>query len=595
MCGFIAALGNVSAELSDRRLRASLDRLARRGPDDEGISRESGAVFGHRRLAVLDLDPRARQPMESQCGRYTLVFNGEIYNFRELRAELQEAGYIFCTESDTEVLLALLVREGDQCLHRLRGMFTFVFWDGLKKRALIGRDPYGIKPLYISESSDGILLGSQVKALMATGLVSAEASGPGTAGFWMLGSVPEPYSWYRDIRPLGAGSAAWLENGTIGREWRWYDISDAWRQEREVDAGAEEIGQEVRFALRESIDRHLVSDVPVAVFLSGGIDSGALAGLMAEQGSRELVGVTITYDEFSNQPQDEVPGAAALAARYGLRHVVRRVSAREFEADLPRILDAMDQPSIDGVNTWYAAKAVAEQGIKVVVSGVGGDELFQGYRHFRSLPRLYRMRRILAGMPGGPGLLAALGRFQARRTGKQRWRHLAEWTNSIEGLWWLERSVLGPEEAAGQLDQDLREVLRDFDVRDWIGRFSGPLAADPKLALGQIESTTYLRNQLLRDSDWASMDHSVELRTPLVDATLLAGLSRWLPEFRRWPGKQLLGAAPRPALPQVVTRRRKTGFGIPVQSWLGRIESGCTPSNWQAVVAARAAEASDRT
>ena len=568
MCGLIATF--IDTPLSRPQADAALARMHRRGPDGEGRWQAGGVFLGHRRLAILDLDPRAAQPMHSACGRYAIVFNGEIYNFRALQRELVAQGEVSRTTSDTEVILALFAREGEAMLPRLHGMFAFVIWDCLERKAFAARDPYGIKPLYVARVAGGVALASQVKALLSTGLVDLAPDPVGQAGFWMLGSVPEPHTWYRDIRAVRAGHCLWVEAGEIRRQRCWHDIATAWRfaaQAPTAPLPEPELRARVRAALLESIDRHLVSDVPVGVFLSGGIDSGTLAGLMVERGARSLVGVTLSYDEFAGKHDDETPVAAQIARHYGLRHHVRKVGREEFAADLPRILAAMDQPSIDGINTWYASKAVAEQGLKVVVSGVGGDELFLGYESFTQLPRLVAAWRALSAIPGlraAAGLAAGL---QARRSGDARWRHAPAWLQGMAGAWWLRRSSLAPEAAAVAMSNGLAPSMGDFSPERWIDDISGPLAGDLTLALAQIESTAYLRNQLLRDSDWASMDHSVELRTPLVDAHLLAQMQALLPHFPRFPGKTLLARAPVQPLPWAIIRRRKTGFSIPVKEW----------------------------
>ena len=567
MCGLIAAFTDVTR--IESAIRHAMQRMHRRGPDGEGFWQEDGVYLGHRRLAILDLDERATQPMRSACGRYVMVFNGEIYNFRHLRDELSRQGVVFRTTSDTEVILALFAAEGAGMLPKLHGMFAFVIWDRVAKRAFAARDPYGIKPLYCATTASGVMLASQVKALLATGLVSREPDPHGQAGFWLLGSVPEPHTWYRGIKAIPAGHSAWIEHGRMTDPVCWFDIGSIWRDAPAVVLPDEMVRAQVRDALRESVARHLVADVPVGVFLSGGIDSGALAALMVEAGARNVEGVTIAYDEFVDTHQDEAPVAASIAAHYGIRHHVRRVSREEFLADLPRILDAMDQPSIDGINTWYASKAVAELGLKVVVSGVGGDELFQGYESFEQLPRMVDRWRALSRVPGMQTAGKFAGDLQARRSGNVRWRHAAEWAQTIGGAWWLRRSLYAPEDLPGLMGAELAaEALQGFEASRWVTAMSGVLPSDGKLALGQIESMTYLRNQLLRDSDWASMDHSVELRTPLVDAHLLASLQAMLPSFSRHPGKRLLAEAPENPLPRAMIERRKTGFGIPVGRWL---------------------------
>ena len=596
MCGLIAVFTRtLFPELAGQ---AALAVMHHRGPDGEGEWQDNGVYLGHRRLAVLDLDPRAAQPMHSACGRYAIVFNGEIYNYIDLRNELEDMDENFHTTSDTEVLLILFANIGEAMLPKLHGMFAFVIWDKVTQRAFIARDPYGIKPLYIATTADGLLVGSQVQALLATDLVSRQPDPYGQAGFWMLGSVPEPHTWYRDIRAVPAGHFLWIEAGRITATRCWHDIGQAWREATPVEIPDAQIAHHVKAALRESVARHLVSDVPVGVFLSGGIDSGALAGLMVETGARDLQGVTLTYDEFSGRHEDEAPVAARIAAHYGIRHHVRRVTREEFQADLPRILAAMDQPSIDGVNTWYASKAVAELGLKVVVSGAGGDELFLGYSSFRQLPRLVAIWGRLSGLPGAMALARLAAGWQARRTGNHRWFHAPVWARTMAGAWWLRRSVHSPDQLKAFMDTDLvDEALKDFSPDQWVAAMTGPLHADRTLALAQIESMTYLRNQLLRDSDWASMDHCVELRTPLVDAWLLQQLQPYLGRFSAFPGKSLLAQAPDKPLPPEIFKRRKTGFAIPVARWLSKDSVGSgggVPVNWINEVA-RAYTASQAT
>ena len=444
MCGLIGAFARPGGAFAEAALNAGLRSMVRRGPDGEGVWSEDGVSFGHRRLAIIDLDPRAAQPMTSLCGRFVIVFNGEIYNYRVLRLELEQVGVAFMTTSDTEVILALFAAHGEAMLPRLRGMFAFAIWDRVDRRAFVARDPYGIKPLYLASTTHGSLVASQVRALLKTGLVSREPDLRGQAGYWMLGSVPEPRTWFRDVRALPAGHCGWIEDGRMSPSYCWFDIGESWRSEMSSRDREEEVREGVRDALRESVRRHLVADVPVGIFLSGGIDSGTLAGLMIESGARALEGVTIAYDEFAGLSQDEAPAAAAIAAHFGIRHYVRRVSREEFLADLARIIDAMDQPSIDGVNTWYASKAAAERGLKVVVSGVGGDELFQGYSSFRQIPKLVSTRRVIGRIPGRDSLLQWAADRQSMRSGNHRWRHLAEWSRSVAGGWWLRRSLCAP-------------------------------------------------------------------------------------------------------------------------------------------------------
>jgi asparagine synthase (glutamine-hydrolysing) len=582
MCGIAGAVVHRGADLDLARtsVEAMSGRMRRRGPDAHGIwcDPAGSAVLGHRRLSILDLDRRADQPMISRDGNLALVFNGEIYNFRELRADLEADGESFATQSDSEVLLRLYAREKEGMLGKLRGMFAFAIWDRVEGRAFIARDPYGIKPLYYATTPQGCLFASQVKALLETGLVSREPDARGQGAFWLLGSVPEPRTWFRDVRALPAGHFAYLRPDGVRESTCWSALGESWCRASGEDLPEEAVVSRVRDALGASVRAHLVADVPVAVLLSAGIDSSAVAALMREAGSRDLQAITLAFAEYEKSASDEAPMASAIARNHGLRHYVRKVGRDEFAADLPRILSAMDQPSVDGINTWYAAKAVAEAGAKVVVSGVGGDELFQGYSTFDRIPKLMSAWRLASAIPAARPIARRLSSWKASASGNARWLMLPDALGRLESAWLLGRGLFAPRDLPALMGADLaQEALAGFDPVELVRESTGPLPRDCRLALAQIESLMYLRNQLLRDADWASMDHSVELRTPLVDAWLLRDLVPVMAAFRRFPGKSLLRCAPRQPPGSEIARRAKTGFGIPVQQWLvemGRAKDG---------------------
>ncbi len=543
-------------------------RMRTRGPDAEGVWADASGsiVFGHRRLAIIDTEPRSNQPMLSTDGRLAIIYNGEIYNFRELRSELEDVGDIFLTTSDTEVLLCLYRREGTKMLRRLRGMFAFAVWDSSDDSLFLARDPYGIKPLYYATIKDGFLFASQVKAMLASGLVSREPETAGLAGFYLWGSVPEPWTIYRDIRALKAGHWMRVRRGVPNTPVCWHDIRIHWQGECRVDS-ARDLQVRVREAVTDSVRAHLVADVPVSVFLSAGIDSSAVAGLAAGLGAK-VEGITIGFEEFAGRNDDEAPEAQAIAAQYGLPHHVHIVTREEFEADLPLILSAMDQPSIDGVNTWFASKAAAERGYKVVLSGVGGDELFCGYPSFRQIPQLAAAGRWIGAQPLRP-VLRALFTWLARRLHRPKLANLPDFCGGAEAIYFLRRGLFLPNE--------LPDLMGADAASDGLQRLGFPLpngqnaeARNGIARVGLMESTQYLRNQLLRDSDWASMGHCVELRTPLVDARLLETLGPHIHGFTRKRGKAMLARSPQNPLPDNIISRCKTGFGVPMAQWLAR-------------------------
>lgn len=580
MCGFFAAF--TKSVFLEHDSVAIMKRLALRGPDAEGLFTAPGVTMGHRRLAILDLDGRSSQPMESICGRYVIVFNGEIYNYRELREELKNRGCVFRTDSDTEVILNLYIENGEAMLEKLMGMFSLVIWDREISTAFIARDPYGIKPLYYASLPDGIVVASQVKALLSIREVSRELDPLSKAFFWMLGSVPEPKTWFNKIKMVPAGSFMRIQDSKISHMKTWCDIAKAWShvEQNAHKLSSKDIFEKVRVALLESVSRHMVSDVPVAVLLSGGIDSGAIVALMRElEPEREIVGVTVVYDEFVGTDSDETEPAKLIADLYSIKHCIVKVTQQDFISDLPLIMDAMDQPSVDGINTWYATKAVAELGIKVVISGVGGDELFLGYPSFRLLPGLVLFSRYMQKVPAYKYLAQFFLNWKAVKSKDNRWSKALDWLTTIQGAWWLRRSILTPNEAllkAGMLSEGC-----NFSVNSELGSMVGELPRSEVLGLAQIESKTYLRNQLLRDADWASMYHGVELRTPLVDANLLFSLAPFLNSFPRYKNKVLLARAPKKPLPESIIFRGKTGFGIPVNRWINYFHKNDTFDKYQ--------------
>ena len=485
-----------------------------------------------------------------------------------LRANLERDGVAFRTESDTEVLLALYRRDGDRMVNQLRGMFAFAVWDAQRAAMLLARDPYGIKPLYFADDGWTVRVASQVKALLAGGRVSRQQEPAGRVGFALFGSVPEPFTTYQEIRAVPSGTLMWVDESGPQRERRHYSIAQQYAQ-----PGTQTEDSRIGFidAVRDSVRAHLVADVPVGAFLSAGIDSGALVGAMSDLSPTPVRAVTIAFDAYANSDDDEAPLAALTAARYGVAHTVRRVDEAEFRADLPRILEAMDQPSIDGFNTWFAAKAAREQGLKVAVSGVGGDELVGGYESFRDVPRWVRQFRALSRVPllGSVSrtLLAPLLARQDRISPKAA--GMLELGGTWAGAYLLRRGIYMPWELSRVLPRDtVIEGLRRLDWRAGLNSMLDPRPESEAARVACLEAQQYLRNQLLRDTDWAGMAHSLEVRTPLIDAQLLRRAGAQAVHGGGAHGKAMLAQVPSNPLPAVVIDRRKTGFQTPVAQWL---------------------------
>lgn len=575
MCGIngIFAYHYAAGPATEAELLATRDHMRRRGPDGAGTwwgeNRRVG--LGHRRLSIIDLSDRASQPMTSVDGRLAITFNGEIYNFPELKAELEAQGRRFRTTSDTETLLHLYDVHGEAMVHRLRGMFAFAIWDETRKGLFLARDPYGIKPLYTANDGWTFRFASQVKALLAGGKISRDPEPAGVVGFHLWGSVPAPFTMYREIRVLPAGHTQWIDQLGPREPVAYVNLAQILAEGGRRPARREDVAPTIRQSVRDSVRAHLLADVEVGVFLSAGIDSGTLLGLMRDAGCSGMPAITLAFEEFYGTGEDEAPLAAKVAEAYGARHVVRRVSRREFQEDLPAILEAMDQPSIDGVNTWFVAKAAREAGLKVALSGIGGDELFAGYPSFRDVPRWVSWLGPTRAVPGLGALLRRLGGALAPGLKQTLPKALGmvEYGGSYPGAYLLRRGLFMPSELETLLDPDLaHEGLRRLKPLRGVAR---SLVPDPGTPVGRVvamESTHYLRHQLLRDADWAGMAHSIEIRTPLVDIELLRRMAPVIPRISPRSGKRELADAVSTPLPPEIVERSKTGFGVPTGEWI---------------------------
>jgi len=550
--------------------------MAARGPDGLGewYSQNERTGLGHRRLSIIDLSERGAQPMVSADGKLVVTFNGEIYNYRELRAALEKKGRIFHSQTDTEVLLHLYAEKGEAMVKDLRGMFAFGLWDADKNALLLARDPYGIKPLYYADDGWTLRFASQVKALLAGGKISRDQEPAGWVGFCLFGSVPEPFTTYQEIRALPAGSTLWVDRIGARESKTYFSIGETYC-EAEVakpPAGNEELRRAARDALMDSVRQHLVADVPVGAFLSSGIDSGSMVALMRDVGQQDIQTITLTFEEFRSSREDEAPVAEQVAAQYGTRHTTRVVTEREFSNDLPKILDAMDQPSIDGINMWFVSKAARELGLKVAISGLGGDELFGGYPSFRDVPSWVRTLALPGQVPGlgdaARWVLTGLGQFSPIMNPKAA--GLLKYGKNYAGAYFLRRGLFMPWELETVIGAETARL--GMERLNPIRHIEAVLKPEPRTGFGKVavmESSLYMRNQLLRDTDWASMAHSLEVRVPLVDSKLLRSLAP-ITARTRLGSKQLLTDSLSAPLPSSVIDRPKTGFTTPVQSWLQR-------------------------
>ncbi len=564
MCGFITSFG-ISFKNTD--FKSALNHLSRRGPDSEGVWTDDKVFMGSRRLAIFDLNNRSNQPMRSLCSRFIIVFNGAIYNYKELREYLLKKNINLKTESDTEVILELFALEGSSMINKLKGMFAFVIWDSAKKEAFAARDPYGIKPIYIGYSEDGLILASQVKTLLHTKFIKKDIDLYSNYSFLNLGYVLEPRTWYKDIKALKPGSFIIIKEGKKIFEEQWYNIASIWElaDSFKKKTSNNNCKNKIEKALTETINQHLISDVPIGIFLSSGIDSTLIAALASINSKKKIIGITVCFDEFKNSMYDETSNARITAKKFGIEHHILRVSKEDFKNDFPKILDAMDQPSIDGINTWYASKAAAQLKLKVVFSGVGGDELLYGYDHFKTIPILFKFLRFIKKIKFLKILAKGFFNFLGFIRKDIRWKYLFKFSNSIFELWLIKRTILTEKEIISK-NYTFKNISTIFN-KDILSSNSPHFFRNSKIKLSQIETIYYLRNQLLRDSDWASMYHGIELRTPFVDVKLLENLKEVMNECSSKKNKLSIISNFRAHFSENLNFNKKIGFQTPIQRW----------------------------
>jgi len=575
ICGFVSR----DPRPIEPAVRRMMRHMVHRGPDDDGYVEvplghggdAATAGLGFRRLAILDLSPAGHQPMMNPATGDWIVFNGEIYNFRGLRAELEAEGVVFSGTSDTEVLLHAFSSWQERALAKAQGMYGVAFYHAASRRLLLARDPLGIKPLYVAALPDRLLFASEVRALAASRAVPMEVDVGGIAGMLAYGAVQSPRTVFRHIRSFPAGHFQWLDAAAAGGG-QPAPPRPFWTFPKPLPGGSVTAGAaaaEVGRLLRDSVQRHLVADVPVGVLLSAGVDSTAIA-VQAREHAAGLTAFTVGFRGFI---ADDEPGIAArTAAALGIRHVGITVDQAELPAMWEDWLAQMDSPSIDGFNTRIVCRRIRAEGVVVGLSGLGADELFCGYPSFLRAPVWARRMRWVRMLP--PDLRAfavsTTGLFERRATSVEKLADIAACDGSppaiVRGL----RRALSDRRLRA-LGLSATNLGLDRDYLDPARREPAAADVDAINLASRTELSHYMRDTLLRDTDSNSMSYSLEMRVPYLDQPLvdyvlsLPGDVKWPPHV---PWKAVLRDACGTLLPQEVLRRRKTGFFLPIDRWM---------------------------
>ena len=581
MCGICGIISLTNQPLSTdflQKVGRMNDALAHRGPDDAGVWHNDSVALAQRRLSIIDLSAAGHQPMLSPDNQTVITFNGEIYNYQDLKKQTPQ--YNYQGNSDTETLLAAYQKEGTTMLNKLNGMFAFAIWDALNKRLLIARDHLGIKPLYYFVNKDYLIFASEIRALLASDLMPKKLNKNTLSAYLKYQTVYAPDTLVEGISMLMPGHFMDVKNGIIKIESYWtlekeFQISDSKFQipnskfqvsnsKSEIWNLTSEITKTVRQTLREAVDRQMMSDVPFGAFLSGGIDSSVVVGLMREVTSGDIDTFTIS---FAEKQFDEAPYARAISERFHTKHHEIRLSPDDFLDSLPDALNALDHPSGDAVNTYIVAKATKQQGVKMALSGLGGDELFGGYPIFKQSERLQKLG-FLNHVP--QGIRHSIGQILKKGDPSVQSRKIAD-VLSLETInpmsaYGIFREIFSPEQRQTLLKNGYassNNVIAD----------SIPISKYPNIPLySQVsiaEMNGYMQNVLLRDSDQMSMAHALELRVPLLDVELVKLVLSIPDAVKKGVGsKPLLVAAVSDLLPASLFDRPKMGFVLPFERWM---------------------------
>lgn len=576
MCGIAGAIGAIDAEVRDAVERMTRAQ-AHRGPDQSGIWSSApagarGAVFGHRRLSILDLTEAGRQPMRDSKTGAVIVFNGEVYNFAALREELGDED--FHSSTDTEVVLKAYLRMGDDVFSRLRGMFALAIFDPNRECVVVARDRLGIKPLYLSDT-DGkrVLFASELRALLASGLVDRKLDPAGVERFLWHGFVPGPGTIISGVRLLPAGSTMTVGlGGRVGPPRRY------WQVPRAVPIEPERAVRELGDALSDAVRLHLISDVPLGIFLSGGVDSSAVAALAQRNSTRPVTTFTIRFDE----PEfDESLYAQDIARRLGTVHHEIPLTEVSFDSQLDAALSALDQPTFDAINTYFVSRAVKEAGITVALAGTGGDELFGGYASFSDLPRARRVAKQLTLLP--ERARSRLARIATRIAMGQpsevppqtRWGKLSDvfaTEGDLVSLYQVSYALFSREihsELTLKRAKDIHWGLEATRLQE----LRASIKSEPELsAISRLELASFLGERLLRDTDTASMAVALEVRVPLLDHKVIEALAQ-VPEHVRYHPLRRKNLLRQLIHEQIATHafdRPKAGFVLPLETWCRR-------------------------
>ncbi|MCB0518007.1 MAG: asparagine synthase (glutamine-hydrolyzing) [Lewinellaceae bacterium] len=570
MCGIAGIVWQNNQEQKQAAIRRMTDAIAHRGPNADGHFVNQRVALGHRRLSIIDLSPEANQPFWDSSDRYVIVFNGEVYNFQEIRKKL--SNYTFRTKCDTEVILAAYIQWGEKCLDHFAGMFAFAVWDTWDNKLFIARDRLGIKPLYYVEKNGMLLFASEIRALLASGLVEKKLNKKGLYNYLNYQTVHAPNTMVEEVKQLNPGEFATLQHGVLTIKKYWELAGNGQSGSPAVGGPSfdnyEEVKKNVRRLMLQAVERRLIADVPLGAFLSGGIDSSAIVALMAEVSERPVETFSVVFEE---KQFDESEYSDLIAKLYKTNHHPLLLKPTDFLDALPAALKAMDAPSGDGVNTYVVSKVTKEAGITVALSGTGGDELFAGYSLFTDYWKLNQHPYFWKIPRGVRTAGASMAGLFLKSHQKARVSEIASARSAaIEDVYPAFRKVLTSREIGKMMLNGEAANGKTYDAVYDLLKEQRAVKKLPLLSqLTVADISTYTQNVLLRDTDQMSMAHALEVRVPFFDHDLVEYVVQ-IPDKWKYPtfAKKLLVESLHPLIPDEIVFRQKKGFDLPWKVWI---------------------------
>ncbi len=571
MCGISGIYNYLEKPISKNNIIKKIIKIQhKRGPDDNGIweSNCNKLCFGHNRLSIIDLSSRASQPFVSIDEQYTITFNGEIYNYKELKKELIKENVKFKSESDTEVIIESYKHWGIQFVKKLRGMFAFAIWDNIKKELILARDPFGIKPLYFSKKNNILFFASQVKSILSIESLSFEKSGKSVLDYYLWGNIKEPFTLYKDISSISRGTVKIFDSKCNETTYEYASLKETIiKSEKNYFKNKTELNEKLSYLIKDTVNYHQISDVPVTFLLSSGIDSNVLLAASKKEQNTNYNSLTLDFSEKLK----ESPLAEIGSKLNKIDHIIEKIDDNQITELILKYFEFMDMPTNDGLNNYVVSYFAKKNGSKVLISGIGGDELFSGYPSFQRIPIMKRMSKVIPSNKKLQNFLYNITYNILSKFNKNtKYAGIIKYSHNTFNSFMLQRCVFTPEELNDLINKKIiNEKVNDLEFQKY-NEMNDNDFENQQLKIMYYEIKYYLCSKLLRDSDWTSMANSIELRTPFVDWFFFKELLPILKSNIKISKKNMLDGF-KGKVPNELYDRKKTGFNIPYKQYYKKI------------------------